>query len=616
MDVGGGGVDRALHGVLVSALWFFFADGALAQTLPNPPKLIVTINEPDVAAGGRFEFAKIPELVLIRGIRQIVPLGFYQLDPANPWPAGDVEGQSDWLSRHATRLVDATSGAPVLSNILSYGEQSGEVGYDGVWSGDLTVRIKEIAGPAESAPFRIRVLTPTVVYGDNVASINAQKGWNARLCPAETVSFAGCRQQFSGGISDVAPLVVFITPGSYGPGQDWYLSTRRYTYVIGDPNSRPTLTLDELSGARKSMFYVANLNLRNVGIAHTGALAGYPNTMIIRNTYQCCEDRDNNGIVNPNTGTGADQWSIYWHQSESKGMGGVGNSTHPIYAEGRPKSLIDVNNLRLLGSRGSSGIKTTMAEINVRHSLVQVAESLGEIENGICLHPGYSSGCLMHTPIDFPGFTAATIYANKFVVWRGPTQGVPSGRSGVLSATIFIRQRGPSYGSDIPNYPNKSWDPPASTQSTKVSPCYQWDGTAKTYVDNRFWQDVAKVALVDPANPCTFKHFISYNLFVQVPGSLRVFAVRDDGTYAAKATSQFSTTVNIYRTSPSWVERSTSFLHGNLYEGYGEQTLYELDRNPNIKNIDPLSYWPRDPPDQFPRLIDDLGEELPPWFKL
>ena len=258
-----------------------------------------------------------------------------------------------------------------------------------------------------------------------------------------------------------------------------------------------------------------------------------------------------------------------------------------------------------------------MAEVNVRHSLLQVAETLDEIANGTCINPGVSTGCLMHTPVDFPGFSNATIYANKFIVWRGPTQGVPGGRSGVLSGTIFVRQRGDTFGSDIPNYPNVSWNPPVGTQPTKVPPCYRWDGTAATYVQDQFWKDVRKVPLTDPTNPCTFKHYISFNQFIQVPGSLPVFAVRDDGTYAAKATSQFSTTVNIYRTSPFWAERSTSFLFGNTFEGFSEErSKYRTNFQPTVKYIDPLAYWPRNGPDQYPRIIETPGEELPPWFKL
>ena len=376
--------------------------------------------------------------------------------------------------------------------ILGYEERTGELTYRGDWSGDLTVRLKQIVGGTESQAFRIRVLTPTMVYGQQAIAINQQHAWNAkRVCPSETISFANCRAKATGGLSDIAPLVVFVTPGTYR-GQDWYLSTRRFTYILGDPTTRPTLFGDAVSGSKKEMFYIANLNMNDVSITHSGPLAGAPNTMIVRSVYQCCETSDQNGIVNPNTVTNTYPWSVYWHASESKGMGGVGNTTHPAYVEGRPMTVFDVNNLRVLGSRGSSGLKTVMAEFNVRHSLLQVAETLDEIADGVCIHPGRSTGCLMHTPVDFPGYTAATIYANKFIVWRGKTgAGIPAGRSGVLAGTIFIRQRGPSFGSDTPNYPNKSWNPPVSSQPARLQGfCKDWSPLASSFVADEFWKDV------------------------------------------------------------------------------------------------------------------------------
>ena len=80
---------------------------------PQAPELTLTVNEPDRPATGRFAFGRIPELVLIRGLAQTVQLGYLQIDHTNPWPAGDVERASGWFSNRPTRLVDATSGAPV-----------------------------------------------------------------------------------------------------------------------------------------------------------------------------------------------------------------------------------------------------------------------------------------------------------------------------------------------------------------------------------------------------------------------------------------------------------------------------------------------------------------------
>ena len=541
-------------------------------------------------------------------------LGFYQIDPRNPWPAGDVERASRWLSNHPTQLVDATSGSALSQ--FGYEERTAELTYNGNWSGDVMVKFKQKGGSVESMPFRIRVLTPTVVYGDNAVSINTQKKWEAKTCPSETTTFVACRSRFVGGASDTAPLIIYITPGNY-TGQDWYLTERKYIYVLGDPGNRPTLNRDEISGPRKAMFYVANLTLRDTNIAHTGALRGSPNVLIVRNVYQCCETQQANGVMNPAQGTLTDQWAVYWHQSETKGMGGTGNTTHAAYVEGRPFSLFDVNNLRVLGTRASSGIKTTMAELNIRHSSFHVAESMADLKEGTCSPTSYSTGCLMHTVIDVPGYTQTTIYANKFEVWKGPTKGVPTPRWGIVPAVIFFRQRGNSYGSDIPAYPNVSWTPPVSTQSTLASPCRGWPGHPSTYVADKFWSDVRGVPLGDHANPCTFKHYVSYNKFIQLPGSLPIYSLRDDGTYPARAEVMFSIRTTIHRNHPFWAERSTSFLFGNTYENYGtNQRLYRLNFEPSIKEIKPGAFWPRQGPEEYPRVMDQLGEELPPWFKL
>ena len=97
---------------------------ASAAAQPQAPELTL-----EGESAGRFEFARMPELVLIRGIAQIVQLGFYQLDPANPWPAGDVEGNAGWLSKHPTRLVDATTGAASRQRHRHLRRATGELGY-------------------------------------------------------------------------------------------------------------------------------------------------------------------------------------------------------------------------------------------------------------------------------------------------------------------------------------------------------------------------------------------------------------------------------------------------------------------------------------------------------
>jgi hypothetical protein len=91
--------------------------------------------------------------------------------------------------------------------------------------------------------------------------------------------------------------------------------------------------------------------------------------------------------------------------------------------------------------------------------------------------------------------------------------------------------------------------------------------------------------------------------------------LRDDGTYPATVTSQFAVRMDILRNHALWVERSTNFMFGNTYEIPEGQQKYKLTENTPVRNIAPLSFWPRSEPDDFPRVVELTGE-LPPWFKL
>ena len=185
------------------------------------------------AAPGRFEFAPMPEHAFVAGLAETVQLGIWQLDPANPWPAGDQTRSTGWSSRFPTRLVDAGSGKPVSG--LEYDGKTGELRYAGDGARDLTVRLERTDAPIASNPFRIRVLTPTHVYGDGAGAANREHRWGAKVCEPP-MKFAACRKGFKGsGATDAAPLVVHITPGSYEG--DFFLGKQRFVYVIGDPGT-------------------------------------------------------------------------------------------------------------------------------------------------------------------------------------------------------------------------------------------------------------------------------------------------------------------------------------------------------------------------------------------
>ena len=550
---------------------------------------------------GRLDFATVPEHAFVRGQAETVQLGIWQLDPLNRWTPGDQTRESGWKSRFPTRLVFLDTGAPRAG--FAYDGETGELHYDGSATGDLMVRIERLDGRGKSNDFRIRAFNPTVVYGHDAAAVNAEHSWGAVVC--ETVTFAACRKMFKGGLSDSAPLVIFITTGNYA-GQDWYLGGRRSVYVIGAAEW-PTLNGDELSNSYGETFYVKNLVLRTTRIKFAHPLQTATNRLFITNVKQCCETGDANGVVNPN-GFTAFRWDVFIWNFVGTGMGSLGNQQHQFYIEGRPDSHFELNNVQILGTRGSSAIKTTMQYVAVRHSVLSTSAKIGDPNIGTP-----AGGHLMHTPIDVPAVSDSHIYGNVFYMWRQGTAGIATGYSGMLTASIYWRQRWAMYGSDIPAYPNLSWDPPLSSQKSSISPGKGWPKGCETFVDPAFWADVKSKPITDPTNELAFQHWVSFNKFVLMPGSRHIRPLRDDGTHPVYGSPP---TATAKRTHVDWLERSVTHWFDNEYEGFAEGAeLFDMKNSQPMNRIEPRAKWPRTKDEEFPHAVA-LGGELPDWFKL
>lgn len=545
---------------------------------------------------GRVEVAPVPELVFVAGIPEVVQLGAFVLDPANPWTPGDLTRSSGWKNRLSSRLVVDGS----VPNPLSYDGQTGELTFDGsVLPGDHNARLEVgVAGQ----DFRIRVLRPTAVFGDAAAAVNTAHGWGAGLICETPMSFAACRKKFKGGSADGAPLVLFITPGRYSG--DFYLGTRNYVYVLGDPASRPELVGDDLALNKPALWQIRGLRLTGTRIGSATAHAGLPTEVVISNVSQCCESADRNGIVNPNTRTDQPwRWRIW--SFESTGMGSPGNTVHAAYLEGRPDSRLEITNTRWLGSRGSSSVKTTMQDVAIRHSLFSVSAIPGDV----------SVGMLTHTPIDIPSVSRLVAYGNEFQVYRVSTVQNPVGRTGVLAGTIFQRLRKPGLrGSDRPAYPDRSWSPPVTSQQTASSPGGGWPAGPETFTSDDFWLQVRSRPITDHDNPLAFQSFIGFNRFTQLPGSLPVTVLRTDGTHPAEPIDQFGPGRPL-RTHALWVERTVAFLYGNVYGGMVNPPLLDLTSSELMKNPEPGAKWPRTKDEEFPHAVI-LDGELPAWFAL
>jgi hypothetical protein len=170
-------------------------------------------------------------------------------------------------------------------------------------------------------------------------------------------------------------------------------------------------------------------------------------------------------------------------------------------------------------------------------------------------------------------------------------------------------------GSDIPAYPDVSWTPPVTSQETMSSPGEGWSAGPETFLSDAFWASVRAKPVVDRTNPLTFKHFVGFNEFRRLPGSLPVTALRDDGSHPVEAIYQFGPS-RALRTHPLWLERSVTFLAGNRYEGYANgQGIYNLESSVFVREIEPGAKWPRTNDEEFPHAVE-LGGTLPPWFRL
>jgi hypothetical protein len=468
----------------------------------------------------------------------------------------------------------------------------------------VTVRLERTDAPIRSNNFRIRALAPTFVYGDNAGAVVAARGWQARACETP-MPFVDCRKTFTGGKTDDAPLVVLLTPGSY-TGDFWISSGRRFVYVLGDPTNWPTLNGDTIAISSYELAQVRNLKLRSTRIGVGSNRKDAPSTLLVSNIDQCCETMNTrNGIMNPN-GLTLFPWTIRMWNVTSSAMGSVWNTFHAMYLEGRPRSELEVNNIRILGTRASSGLKTTMQNVSIRHSIFSVSEKPGDP----------STGLLMHTPIDVPAPSQLVVYGNQFLLYRASTVTNDVEREGILHGAIHLRQRQPGMmGSDIPAYPDLSWAPPVTSQETMSSPGEGWSAGPETFVSDAFWASVRARPVTDRTNPLTFKHFVGFNEFRQLAGSLPVTALRDDGTHPIEAIYQFGP-ARILRTHPLWLERSVTFLAGNRYEGYDNgKGIYNLDSSVFVKEIEPGAKWPRTNDEEFPHAVE-LGGTLPPWFRL
>jgi hypothetical protein len=240
-------------------------------------------------------------------------------------------------------------------------------------------------------------------------------------------------------------------------------------------------------------------------------------------------------------------------------MGGTGNTRHQFYLEGRPNSHVIMNNIRITGTRSCSAIKSTRFHNVVRNSYVSTLLDPSRPEIGL----------RAAKLIDIASAGETVLYNNELIGARTDARG------GVASALVFMRARRSLWGSDSPAYPDLSWE---NVQTSVNGGGYLapegFTAGPETFVNRAFWDVVRSYNLGDPANPYSFKKFISYNTFRWMDeGERRSGAYRDDGTAPRTAAQQFSNAELWGTVTDNWTERSVGFFANNTYSGWDQEDM-------------------------------------------
>jgi hypothetical protein len=100
----------------------------------------------------------------VRGIAERERLGIFHIDTGNRWTPGDLENSSGWKPRVPTEL-DVQDGR--LTGVR-YDGATAELAYDGSGKGSETASraTRRALARCRVRAFRIRVLEPTIAWGD------------------------------------------------------------------------------------------------------------------------------------------------------------------------------------------------------------------------------------------------------------------------------------------------------------------------------------------------------------------------------------------------------------------------------------------------------------------
>jgi hypothetical protein len=520
---------------------------------PNPTGPTLPVGE------SQFRFAEVPEIVFVRGYAEREQLGIFHVDTGNRWAPGDLDNSAGWRPRIDTQLelIDGSLAG------VTYDPDTAELSYDGTGRGTQTavVRIEAPTRGVASANFRIRVLQPTLAWGERAAERFPGIGVDSAQA-----SWRDMQRNLRNDAPDAEPNVLLITGGRYAT--DFYIGPgKRNLYVIGEPRSRPTLVDGGINIDDVEIGYLKNFELIDTVIDASKFPTDRPVNVYYTRIYQHDSTREQNGISTPdyegsspygivkapNTQT---HWIWNFHGAQ---MGGLGNLRHQFYMHGRPDGYLNINNIRIDASRNCSIIKSTKYYNMVRNS------RLSALVDPARPSVGHRADKL----IDIASAGETVIYNNEFIGAYTPTA------KGTQHGLISLRARRSWWGADTPAYPDVSLEPPRTslTGGGYLAP-EGFTAGPETFLNESFWNTVRSLDLGDPQNPYTFKKYIAFNLFRWIDeGSGRRSALVDDGTAPRNAVS-LGSVAEYWGTVPrNWVERSVTFLANNRYTGWQREDM-------------------------------------------
>jgi Putative Ig domain len=573
---------------------------------PSPPPVSPPVMP---SAGGPFRFAEVPEIVFVRGYRESEHLGIFHLDTRNRWTPGDLDNRAGWKPRVETRLeiIDGSVEG------VTYDPATGILSYDGSGKGTTTARVRLTAASenANSEPFNVRVLQPTMAWGEGAARRFPDIGIDSASMP-----WIDMQRRLRVAAPYNAPNVLLVTAGTYSE-KFWLQHDLLNLYVIGEPGARPVLIHHDIGLNGLETGYLKNLELHDTGVSTASNLQDRAVNLYVTQVYQHDSTRDANGFkAPPGSPLASGSWRYWFWNFHGSQMGWGGNLRHQMYIEGRLDSRLLINNIRITGSKECSAVKSTRTFVTIRNSY------LGAMLDEQNLAVGLRSDKLL----DIASAAEVVIYNNELVGTFSKE------RWGVAHGLIFLRARRGMWGADSPVYPDISLDPPRSS----VRPGFAPEGfTAgpETFVNPAFWEVVRSYDIADPANPYSFKKYVAYNRFRWLDDNGRRQSVfRDDGMAPREAASQGSA-LSIWGTVPAgWAERSVTFFVNNRYEGWTVEDLadpqrwFDLDNHPEPSVVEKAGPgpWAYPPP---PRTAVFVGGEqrpgvtkspieMPSWFRM